>query len=314
MLIPKKSESLKHIKFLSSLQDSKSSFRNIIADSAHEDSKALHIQSLGYPKDAKLQKINSFDNLGKKEDFLDKNKSKSHSMDISASKKQFLSIYRDPGLKPLCDKGASFDRNVSELPENRLKLLYNQHIIKMRQDAIDRISQKIAQEDLNQLEKNNNTIEFRKKVLRNIEFQRNKTRDLQAKSGLIKYSPMPKIRKSMASPRIEALSIPKPLRRTIVEEFLDCNGFLKADNLGYERAYIAKTVRNPSFRLEGDLSSKCTTRELVKLTKETKEIFSEGEINECMKEINEFHKRYGELKGRVGFPQIDLEKYKKKNN
>ena len=39
---------------------------------------------------------------------------------------------------------------------------------------------------------------------------------------------------------------------------------------------------------------------------------TEKEIDECMHEINEFHKRFGELKGRVGFPQIYLEKYKNK--
>lgn len=219
---------------------------------------------------------------------------------------------RDPGRRPICDKISSFEQNYSKLPETRLKLLVNPKILTMDQAALNHISLKLAEEQCKETEKQNFFIDFRKRAITATEVCKKKTEILQAKTGLLKFTPVHSVSNLKTTSRIEALSRPKVLKKGLAEDYMESYGLLRAGLLETGNSAVPKSARVPiskTFRAK-PLGTAKTYRKKIGQRQEIEEnfIYSGKEIEECMKEIQKFHKIFGELKGRVGFPKIHLTK------
>lgn len=237
--------------------------------------------------------------------------------ELNSSKKSFCFSFKDPGSKPLCDKAASFEQNFYSLPESRLKLVVTDTIIKNDQAALKRMSQKLEAEAYMEDKKQQWLCDFRNDILTSCAKRKQSTEELQKKTGLVKFKPMPHMYRHSTTERIESLAIPKNAKKGFAEDYIESYGLLGAGILETGRSVLPKSARVPGCKSSTGFSQyengkkQGFYRDLgFGNGKNPNEVFSNKEIKECMKEINEFHKRYGELKGRVGFPQIYLEKYK----
>ena len=235
--------------------------------------------------------------------------------DYPSSEKPLFYSFKDPGRHPICDKNACFDRKYYELPENRLKLLVNQRILNMDQAALNHITYKLAQEQYEESEKAKKYSEFRKRVITAAATRKKNSEILQAKTGLIRYMPAHKQYACKSSERIGLLSLPKTIKKGYAEDYIDSYGLLKAGLLETGNSVLPKSARIPSSKIFSPFplqivkrnkqysKTNCNSKEDV----EENKIYSNDEIQECMKEITAFHIKFGELKGRVGFPKIYLD-------
>ncbi|OMJ85595.1 hypothetical protein SteCoe_13074 [Stentor coeruleus] len=239
------------------------------------------------------------------------------STELNSSKKSFCFSIKDPGSKPLCDKSASFNQNFYNLPESRLKLVVTDTIIKNDQAALKRMSQKLEAEEFMEDKKQQWLCDFRNNILTSNAKKKQNTEELQKKTGLVKFNPMPHMHRHSTTERIETLAIPKSITKGFAEDYSESYGLLGAGILETGRSILPKSARVPGYKSSSGFSQYANDKKQgfyrnrgFCIGKNSNEVFSNKEVKECMKEINEFHKRYGELKGRVGFPQIYLEKYK----
>ncbi|OMJ73665.1 hypothetical protein SteCoe_27600 [Stentor coeruleus] len=235
--------------------------------------------------------------------------------DLRIPRKSFLQICKDPGIRPFCDKTASFEQNYPHLPENRFKLVVSDIVIRNDQAAIKRITQKLENEANMEIQKQQMLHKFRLDNLSNYAKRKTKTEDLQKKTGLTKYKTMNMLPINKVNNRIQSLSVPRAGKKRYIDDYIETYGLLGAERVKGSRSVLPGSSRiTENKTLSPDNKQESFKRSLGKTSynKEDKniEIFSDKEIADCMKEINEFHKRFGELKGRVGFPQIYLEKYK----
>jgi hypothetical protein len=268
----------------------------------------------------RISKASSFSSLGQKN--LSSKQAETRSSDYLPStqsqtfKKSVVYAYKDPGLKPICDKGACFERNYSELPPTRLNLIVNKKALQNDQEALNRISQKLAQEYRQEQEKNQRHMDIRNKAITANENHRKHIENLQARTGLVKYRTDSKLPLVSSNPRIQSLAFPKALKKGYAEDYIDSFGLLKAGLLEPGRSVIPKSARVPLGKIISPMpenSYKQTSNRLnFNASQKNQEyhFYTEKEILECMIELNEFHRRNGEIKGRIGFPQIDLEKFK----
>lgn len=240
----------------------------------------------------------------------------SHNLLYQDSLKRTFSTFKDPGSKPLCDKGACFEKNFYDLPENRLKLVVSQKVLKNDEDALKRISYKLSQEEQAEFSRQQKNLEARAQILASKENRKKRMDDLQAKTGLIKLN-MRKTNSWTVNSRINSLAQPKNIKRGLAEDYIDSYGLLKAGVLETGNTANPKSARIPSNKISTPFPGLVNNTKIVawekKDEKKEKEVYSQKEIKECMKDINDFHRRIGKGKGKVGFPQIFLEKYKKSN-
>lgn len=227
-----------------------------------------------------------------------------------------FSTFKDPGSKPLCDKGACFERNFFDLPENRLKLIVSEKVLKNDEDALRRISLKLAQEELMENYRQQKFSENRAQMLATKEKMKKRMDELQAKTGILKLN-LRKTNSFTVNSRINSLAQPKTLRRGLAEDYIDSFGLLKAGVLEGGNSANPKSARIPGYKILTPFpclagNGKGVVWSKKNVNKES-EVYSEKEIKDCMNEINDFHQRIGKGKGKVGFPQIFLEKYKKSN-
>ena len=264
-----------------------------------------------------LKVSNSVQTLKIRPEFLPQKDSRYSSLiDYPNSNKPLFYSFKDPGKRPICDKNACFDKKYCELPENRLKLLVNQKILNMDQAALSHISSKLAQEQLEENEKAKKYSEFRKQLLTATATRRKNIEILQARTGLLRYTAPYTQCTSNSSARIGLLSIPKTSKKGFAEDYSDSYGLLKAGLLESGSSVLPKSARLPTGKVYSPFPLQIVKRNkhhckmggITKDRNEEQDIYSNDEIRECMKEITEFHKRFGELKGRVGFPQIYLDK------
>jgi hypothetical protein len=235
----------------------------------------------------------------------------------STQSKSFADFLKDPGLKPVCDKAASFDRTYASLPDARLKLLVNKKILKMDEDAIERISDKLAKEKAEDLQKTQKWLEMRQNELKKHGSHKRSMEILQERTGVVKLKPNSRNTNTGSTDRIKALAQPKKQKLGFAEDYIDSYGLLKAGVLESGKSVLPKSARvvwGKSGNVDRVQSVKHKGKKWDKEKNRRKkaEASLKMEVVECIREMNEFHKRYGELKGRVGFPQIDLEKYKTK--
>lgn len=240
----------------------------------------------------------------------------SHNLLYQDSLKRTFSTFKDPGSKPVCDKGACFEKNFYDLPENRLKLVVSQKVLKNDEDALRRISYKLVQEEQEDFNRQQKLLEARARILASKENRKKRMDELQAKTGLIKLN-MRKTNSWAINPRINSLAQPKSIKRGLAEDYIDSYGLLKAGVLETGNPEYPKSARIPSNKISTPFPGLASNAKIVawekKDEKKEKEVYSQKEIKECMKDINDFHQRIGKGKGKVGFPQIFLEKYKKSN-
>lgn len=259
----------------------------------------------------------TFTNVNEGNSYFTSNNYKNFSTsDLRLSKKSFFQTYKDPGSRPFCDKTTCFEQSYPHLPENRHKLVVSDIVIRNDQAAIKRITQKLDNEAIMEAQKQQRLYEFRKDILSNYAKRKTKTEDLQKKTGLIKLKKMNMLPSNKANDRIQSLSVPRNGKKGYIDDYIETYGLL-----GAQRVKCSRSVLPGSSRITGntilspDNKQESFKRQLGRTAydKDNRniiEMFSDKEIADCMNEINEFHKRFGELKGRVGFPQIYLEKYK----
>ena len=227
-----------------------------------------------------------------------------------------FSTFKDPGSRPVCDKGLGFEKNFSDLPENRLRLIVSEKVLRNDEDALRRISLKLAQEEFEESCRQQKFCESRAQMLAAQEKMKKRMDDLQVKTGLLKLN-LRKTNSWTATSRINSLAQPKTLKKGLAEDYIDSFGLLKAGLLQGGNSANPKSARIPGNKILTPFPTLSTNTNPKHWTKKqsnkVSEVYSEKEINDCMKEINDFHQRIGKGKGKVGFPQIFLEKYKKSN-
>jgi hypothetical protein len=231
--------------------------------------------------------------------------------------KKTFSTFKDPGSRPLCDKNDLFMRNLNDLPETRLKLFVSDQVLKNDEEALKRISFKLAEEEREENKKNQLLNQFRNNLLTAGKNRKLKMENLQSRSGLITVN-LRKHQSWTVSARINSLAQPKMMRKGFAEDYIDSCGLLKAGILEGGKSVLPKSARIPGSKICSPFPfpSNQEARTFTFSKREEKsgnEVYTHKEIRECMKDINDFHNRIGKGKGKVGFPQIFLEKYKKAN-
>lgn len=228
-----------------------------------------------------------------------------------------FSTFRDPASKPISKLIGSFDK-YNELPEDRLKLVVNRKILKKDEEALSFISKKIAKEFEEVQQKKEWHKSIREQSLTRMRKRRKENKIYEEKAGIEKIKLIQKAITPMSNTRIQSLSIAKIVKIGYPEDYSESYGLLKAGIISSGRSINPKSARKPvmkktdSFPVffnekQDDLLADMKKVPEVKIDEE---VFSIEEIKESKKELNEFNRRFGELKGRVGFPHIYLEKYK----
>jgi hypothetical protein len=229
-----------------------------------------------------------------------------------------FATYKNPSQRPISNKIGSFD-NYLDLPEQRLKLVINQRILKMDEKALETMSKKIQKELEDQKIQNQWHQKNREKTLIRMKKKQKKNREIEKKTGLSKVKIQQEIVNDDQSARINCLSVPKQAKVGFPEDYLDSYGLLKAGFLYSGKSIHPKSARRPVIKRKNVFPSYDdqvfntvpTVPELIEVIKEPK-LLTSLEIEESMKELDEFNTKFGEIKGCIGFPQIYLEKYKSK--
>ena len=231
--------------------------------------------------------------------------------------KKTFTTFKDPASRPICEKNDLFYKNLTDLPETRLKLFINQKVLKNDEEALMRISSKLAEEEREELKRQQNLTEFRNNLLTAGQNRKLQMQTLQNRCGLETLN----LRKNQSwtvTARINSLAQPKSIKRGFAEDYIDSCGLLKAGILEGGKSVMPKSARIPGSKIcspfpfpSGNEVKSFTLGKRFEI--QGKEVYSQKEIRECMKDINDFHDRIGKGKGKVGFPQIFLEKYKKGN-
>lgn len=235
--------------------------------------------------------------------------------------------YKNPTSQPLHKNCSIFER-YNDLPADKLKILFDPRIVKFDRNGVELIEKKLNQEKENVENKLKWITENRYKTLAHFIKKKQKTDELQEKSGL-KYIKT-KIRQLSpnCNDRLNELSTPKFRRDVSVKDLVEARGLLTIDYQDAIKASVRENriiktsqqaLRKPDnfpFPDSMQSSGKPIKRLLTAIDSRARPINSilsspsPPKITEVLNEIDKFHRMYGELKGRVGFPQIDLEKYK----
>ena len=171
------------------------------------------------------------------------------SQDLNTSKRPIGFIFKDPGMKPFCDKVGSFDIIYNELPESRLKLLVNPKILKNDANGIDLIYKKIEKEYEFESEKMTRHLESRKKLMTATKNRQKTTEELQARTGLVKHKNNEKTNDFNATARTQSLAFPKTIKKGFAEDFIDTYGMLAAGRLKTGNSFLPKSARVPSCKV-----------------------------------------------------------------
>lgn len=231
-----------------------------------------------------------------------------------------FATYKDPAKKSINSKIAGFD-NYLELSQNRLKLVVNDKILKMDEEAVERISEKISQEVEKEKLIKAWHVENREKILETLKKQQKINAEYEKKNGLVKIKVARNKVIKPPSARINTLSVAKTVKSGYAQDYLDSYGLLNAGVLKSGKSMHPKSARRSIhkkteyFPVYEDLYDPELLRKQESLEpKREIDIYKPEDIQESMQELNEFHRRFGELKGRVGFPQIHLESFSKLPN
>ncbi|CAG9331685.1 unnamed protein product [Blepharisma stoltei] len=240
--------------------------------------------------------------------------------------------YKNPNSKVLHKNLQAFDQ-YNDLPSNKLKILLDPRIVKLDEKGVRSIQKKLEEEQKEEEKKENWIKENRYKTIATFLKKQQYSKDLQERSGLRYIRCGPEKCSPTITDRLAILSTPKSKKQIKPEDLLDARGLLTIDYedairevSGFPRASKTSQLalrKSEIFPIPLSLQqtdrissktpkSKSTTRSFSVHSKKC--ALSQTEIKEGLKDINDFHKKFGELKGRVGFPQIDLEKYKSCNN
>lgn len=167
-----------------------------------------------------------------------------------------------------------------------------------------------------------------------------KNKEKQEKAGVTHIKIKANILVGSCSDRIKELSTPVRVKAARAADLPESRGLLNIDYIEALNAYTSKdsqtdvfltSKRSGAFPLT-DFQKRASSKpgeihvsmrpftassSRVKSAKTSADFYNKEESNEIeegMQALNEFDKRYGNLKGRVGFPQIYLEKFKKKDD
>ncbi|OMJ77155.1 hypothetical protein SteCoe_23296 [Stentor coeruleus] len=239
------------------------------------------------------------------------------SFHIKDDVQSIFSTFKDPASKPINKMIGSFN-NYNELPEDRLKLVVNRRILKKDAEALSLISKKIAKEFEEEKQKKEWHKSIREQSLTRMRKRRKENQIYEQKAGIEKIKPIQKATTPVPNMHIKSLSIAKSVKIGYPEDYSESYGLLKAGVISSGRSIHPKSSRKPAMKKTDsfpvlinenpdEFSAENKKNTEIKFDEE---VFTIEEIKESYKELNQFHKRFGELKGRVGFPHIYLEKYK----
>lgn len=233
--------------------------------------------------------------------------------------KPVFSTYKDPAARPIICKAKTFD-NYNELPENRLKLVVNEFILEKDAQALKFISKKIEDEVKEEELRSKWYKSNRACTLERMQRQRVKNKIREDKAGVEKVKIDEEDKKSQKAPgsaRIQRLSIAKEIKRGFPVDYPDSYGLLKAGVLQTDKSMFPKSARNPqvkrtsSFPITTDQTLNSHSSKLWDV-KQIDDFLDFEEIKEQLEEMDKFDKRVKDMKERIGFPHIDLEKFQTK--
>lgn len=228
-----------------------------------------------------------------------------------------FTTFKDPASRPISKQIGRFE-NYNELPEDRLKLVVNKKILKKDSEALSLISKKLAKELGEEAQRKEWHMAIRQQTLTRMKNKRDYNQVYEEKTGLEKIKFGHKTSTPLPSARIQSLSLAKGVKVGYPEDYAETFGLLKAGTLYSGKSVHPKSARKPMVKksetypiqVDDKTGGLIAFEQKDNEIKYEEEILTEQEIKESMRELNEFNKRFGELKGRVGFPQIYLEKYK----
>ena len=228
-----------------------------------------------------------------------------------------FATFKDPARKSICNKIMGFD-NYVELPPDRLKLVVNDRILKMDEQAMEYISKKLQQEAEEERIINDWHEKNRKKIILKMKRLQKRNLEHEKKNGLIKVKvDKRQLSANPSSARIDALAASKTAKKGYPQDYLDSYGLLGAGVLKDDKCMHPKSARRTTYKKpeafpvhEDSFDPELSKEPISQNCYTEPDPYTPKYIADSMRELNEFHNRNGLIKGRVGFPQIDLEKYK----
>ena len=240
----------------------------------------------------------------------------------NCDQKPIFSTFKDPAARPIICKAKTFD-NYNELPENRLRLVVNEFILEKDTQALKYISKKIDEEVKEEELRSEWYKSNRARTLARMERQRAKNKIREDKAGVEKVKiddeDEKKSQKPPESARLQRLSIAKGVKRGFPIDYIDSVGLLKAGVLQADKSMFPKSARNPQVKRTSSFPITAITDHTLNSNssklwdvKNIDEFLDFEEIKEQLEEMDKFDKRVKDMKERVGFPRIDLEKFQNK--
>ena len=225
-----------------------------------------------------------------------------------------FSTYRDPAAPPVICKAKTFD-NYNELPGSRLKLVVNDFIMERDKEALKYMEKKIIEEVQEEQVKKVWHVDNRTETLARMGRVRKMNKNKEEKAGVKKQKSDADRKNACTSDRLQRLSVAKEPKVGMPVDYNESFGLIRAGVLLSEKAKFPKSARQPMVkRVDSHNLSEFTFNsfEGKPVLVEEYDTISQQEIYEQMNELDVFEKKIGQKKERLGFPHIDLEKFKNK--